>query len=135
MEKKIRGVEQELAMNTLPSFSPSSLIHLIGLAIEELKKKGLVTNIKVEEELLDFMALNGFRVYNDMSHLELSSPSYNSPLEAVVYDKVAELFAFYAGQGLKTPRTKRGLGRLSLTLRTQASLWTGPRVTPACGIN
>jgi proteasome accessory factor A len=101
MENKIRGVEQELAMNTFPSLPNSSLIHLVGMAIEELKGKGWVTNIKVEDELFDFMALNGFRVYNDMSHLELSTPSYNSSLEAVVYDKVAELFSFYACQGLK----------------------------------
>jgi proteasome accessory factor A len=101
MDTKIRGVEQELAMNTLPSLPVGSLSHLVGMAVEELKKIGLVTSIKVEDERSDFMSLNGFRVYNDMSHLELSSPSYNSPLEAVVYDKVAELFAFYAIRGLK----------------------------------
>ncbi|MCK5670274.1 proteasome accessory factor PafA2 family protein, partial [Candidatus Bathyarchaeota archaeon] len=43
---------------------------------------------------------NGFRVYDDMSHLELSSPSYNTPMEAVVYDRVAELFGYYAVKGL-----------------------------------
>jgi len=100
MESKIRGVEQELAMNTLPPLPHGSLVHLVGMAMEELKKAGLLTSIRVEEERLDFMALNGFRVYNDMSHLELSSPSYNSPLEAVIYDKVAELFAFYAVRNL-----------------------------------
>jgi proteasome accessory factor A len=72
------------------------------MAIEELKKKELVTSIRVEEPRLDYMALNGFRVYNDMSHLELSSPSYNSALEAVIYDKVAELFSYYAVTGLGT---------------------------------
>jgi hypothetical protein len=102
MEGKIRGVEQELAMNTLPPLPHGSLVHLVGMAMEELKKKGLLTSIRVEEDRLDFMALNGFRVYNDMSHLELSSPSYNSPVEAVIYDKVAELFAFYAVQNLKS---------------------------------
>jgi hypothetical protein len=101
METKIRGVEQELAMNTIPSLPPASLVHLVGMAVEELKNAGLVTSIKVEEMRSDFMALNGFRVYDDMLHLELSSPSYNSPLEAVVYDKVAELFAYYAVRGLK----------------------------------
>ena len=101
MEKKIRGVEHELAMNTIPSLPHGSLIHLVGMGVEELKKLGLVTKIAVEHESPDQMALNGFRVYNDMSHLELSSPSYNSPLEAVVYDKVAELFGYYAVQGLK----------------------------------
>jgi proteasome accessory factor A len=101
MEKKIRGVEHELAMNTIPSLPHSSLIHLVGMGVEELKKMGLVTKIPVEHESPDQMALNGFRVYNDMSHLELSSPSYNSPLEAVIYDKVAELFGYYAVRGLK----------------------------------
>jgi proteasome accessory factor A len=101
MERKIRGVEHELAMNTIPSLPHGSLIHLVGMAVEELKKLGLVTNIPVEHERPDRMALNGFRVYNDMSHLELSSPSYTSPLEAVVYDKVAEVFGFYAVRGLK----------------------------------
>jgi hypothetical protein len=102
METKIRGVEQELAMNTVPSLPPASLLHLVGMAVEELKNAGLVTSIKVEDMRSDFMALNGFRVYDDMLHLELSSPSYNSPLEAVVYDKVAELFAYYAVRGLKS---------------------------------
>jgi len=102
MEKKIRGVEHELAINTIPSLPHGSLVHLVGMAVEELKKMGLVTKIPVEHEApVDFMALNGFRVYNDMSHLELSSPSYNSPLEAVVYDKVAELFGYYAVRGLR----------------------------------
>ena len=96
MERKIRGVEQELAMNTQPALPHRSLVHLVGMAIEGLKVRGLVTNVRVEDERLDFMALNGFRVYNDMSHLELSTPSYNTPLEAVVYDKVAELFSYYA---------------------------------------
>jgi len=101
MEKKIRGVEHELAMNTIPSLPHASLVHLVGMAVVELKKMGLVTKIPVEHESPDRMALNGFRVYNDMSHLELSSPSYNSSLEAVVYDKVAELFGFYAVRGLR----------------------------------
>jgi len=100
MEQKIRGVEHELAMNTRPRLPHGSLVHLVGMAIEELKKAGLVTGIRVEEPRLDYMALNGFRVYDDMSHLELSSPSYNTPLEAVVYDRVAELFAYTAATGL-----------------------------------
>lgn len=100
MESKIRGVEQELAMNTYPPLPNGSLVFLIGMAMEELKKIGLLTSIRVEEERLDFMALNGFRIYNDMSHLELSSPSYNTPLEAVIYDKVGELFTYYAVQNL-----------------------------------
>ena len=102
MEKKIRGVEHELAMNTIPSLPHGSLIHLVGMGVEELKRLGLVTKVPVEHEApVDVMALNGFRVYNDMSHLELSSPSYTSSLEAVVYDKVAEVFGFYAVRGLK----------------------------------
>jgi hypothetical protein len=101
MEDKIRGVEQELAMNTLPPLPHGSLVHLVGMAMEELKRSRLLTSVRVEEPRLDFMALNGFRVYNDMSHLELSTPSYNSPLEAVVYDKVGELLAYHAVRNLK----------------------------------
>ncbi|MBC8462967.1 proteasome accessory factor PafA2 family protein [Candidatus Bathyarchaeota archaeon] len=100
MELKIRGVEHELAMNTQPQLPARSVLHLVGMAIEELKKMKLVSGIKVEEPRLDYMAFNGFRVYDDMSHLELSSPSYNTPMEAVVYDKVAELFGYYAVKGL-----------------------------------
>jgi Pup amidohydrolase len=100
MEHKIRGVEHELAMNTQPQLPVRSVVHLVGMAIEELKKKNLVSKIKVEEDRLDYMAYNGFRVYDDMSHLELSSPSYNTPMEAVVYDRVAELFGYYAVKGL-----------------------------------
>jgi len=100
MELKIRGVEHELAMNTQPQLPQRSVVHLVGMAIEELKKRKLVSGIKVEEDRLDYMAFNGFRVYDDMSHLELSSPSYNTPMEAVVYDRVAELFGYYAVKGL-----------------------------------
>ncbi|MCW4049747.1 MAG: proteasome accessory factor PafA2 family protein [Candidatus Bathyarchaeota archaeon] len=102
MEHKIRGVEHELAMNTQPQLPHRSLIHLVGMAIEELRKAELVTGIKVEEPRLDYMAYNGFRVYDDMSHLELSSPSYNSSMEAVIYDRVAELFGYYAVKGLRS---------------------------------
>ena len=42
MDTKIRGVEQELAMNTSPSLPVGSLSHLVGMAVEELKKIGLV---------------------------------------------------------------------------------------------
>jgi hypothetical protein len=71
------------------------------MAIEELKKMELVSPIRVEEPTLDYIAYNGFRVYDDMSHLELSSPSYNHPMEAVIYDRVAELFGYYAVKGLR----------------------------------
>lgn len=100
MELKIRGVEHELAMNTQPQLPARSVVHLVGMAIEELKRMKLVSGIKVEEPRMDYMAFNGFRVYDDMSHLELSSPSYNTPMEAVVYDRVAELFGYYAVKGL-----------------------------------
>lgn len=102
MESKIRGVEHELAMNTRPQLPHGSLVHLVGMAIEELRRAGYVTSIRVEEPRLDYLAYNGFRVYDDMSHLELSSPSYNTPMEAVVYDKVAEVFGFYAARGLQS---------------------------------
>jgi hypothetical protein len=102
MESKIRGVEHELAMNTRPQLPHGSLVHLVGMAIEELRRAGYVTSIKVEEPRLDYLAYNGFRVYDDMSHLELSSPSYNTPMEAVVYDKVAEVFGFIAVRGLQS---------------------------------
>jgi hypothetical protein len=100
MELKIRGVEHELAMNTQPQLPARSVVHLVGMAIEELKRMKFVSGIKVEEPRMDYMAFNGFRVYDDMSHLELSSPSYNTPMEAVVYDRVAELFGYYAVKGL-----------------------------------
>jgi proteasome accessory factor A len=101
MEQKIRGVEHELALTTRPQLPQRSLVHLVGMAINELRKIGLVTSIRVEEPRLDYMALNGFRVYDDMSHLELSSPSYNSTLESIIYDKVTELFTYYSMKGLK----------------------------------
>lgn len=100
INKKIRGVEHELAINTQPQLPQRSIRYLVGMAIEELKNIGLVSSIPVEEPAMDFIAYNGFRVYDDMSHLELSSPSYNHPIEAVVYDKIAELFGYYAVRGL-----------------------------------
>ena len=38
-ELKIRGIEQEFAMNTQPQLPHRSLVHLVGMAIEELRKK------------------------------------------------------------------------------------------------
>jgi hypothetical protein len=101
IEQKIRGVEHELALNTQPKLPHSSISYLVGMAIEELKKRKLVSSVRVEEPSMDYMAYNGFRVYNDMSHLELSSPSYNHPIEAVIYDRVAELFGYFAIKGLE----------------------------------
>jgi proteasome accessory factor A len=115
IESKIRGVEHEYGVNTYPPLADSfSRNLLIDKAVEGLLEAGYISkarwslddevgNLDYERDLLSFWmlpgepheaALNGMRVYNDAEHFETSTPAYRTPLDAVIYDKVGDVFTY-----------------------------------------
>ena len=100
-ENKIRGIEQEYPVSVKSGLSPSLLVNA---AIQGLKKGRFSRDVNWdiamelsqevhESKLLSSYSENGSRIYNDMGHLEIATPSYNNPFDAVAYDKVSELYA------------------------------------------
>ncbi len=117
-----RGIEYEFSVNKYPPILPGiQLSDLVGRTINSIKNQGFVSgvnwsvddevgNLTYERGLLDSwlfyegpyeVALNGMRIYDDAQHLELSTPVFRNPLDAVVYDKVAERLAFLGVQRLR----------------------------------
>jgi hypothetical protein len=101
-ENKIRGIEQEYPVSAKASFNPSLLVNA---AIHGLKRKHFSREVtwdlimEVSQELHESRISssygdNGSRIYNDLGHLEISTPSYNNPFDAVAYDKASEIYAF-----------------------------------------
>lgn len=110
-----RGVEYEFSVNRYPPILPGiQLSELVGRIINSIRDLGFVSrlnwsvedevgNLTYERGLLDSwlfyegpyeVALNGMRIYDDAQHLEFSTPVFRDPLDAVIYDKVAERLAF-----------------------------------------
>lgn len=128
--KRGRGVEHEYILNTDPPLSLDENVErrrLIASAIEGLKKGGIlfpnvVWALKGEDGNFDYetslyklwpfktrppsVAKNGMRIYDDALHLEISTPVYSTPLDAVIYAKVSEYFTFSASQ-----EATRSIGR------------------------
>lgn len=105
-ENKIRGIEQEYPVSAKASFNPSLLVNA---AIHGLKRKrfsrevpwDLITEVSQElheSRITSSFGDNGSRIYNDLGHLEISTPSYNNPFDAVAYDKASEIYAFVASR-------------------------------------
>jgi len=101
-ENKIRGVEQEYPVTAKAGLNPSLLVNA---AIQGLKRRRFSRDVKWdtatevsqeahEARIASSFGENGCRVYNDMGHLEISTPSYNNPFDAVAYDKASEIYAF-----------------------------------------
>ncbi len=101
-ENKIRGIEQEYPVSAKASFNPSLLVNT---AIHGLKRRRFSrtvmwdTLMEVSQELHESRITssygdNGCRIYNDMGHLEIATPSYNNPFDAVAYDKASDIYAF-----------------------------------------
>ncbi|MEM3433639.1 MAG: proteasome accessory factor PafA2 family protein [Candidatus Methanomethyliaceae archaeon] len=122
LREMARGIEYEFSVNKYPPILPGiQLSDLIGRTINSIKDLGYVSalnwsvedeigNLTYERGLLDSwlfyegpyeVALNGMRIYDDAQHLELSTPVFRDPLDAVVYDKVAERLAFLGIKRLK----------------------------------
>lgn len=121
-----RGIEYEFTINKYPPILPGiQLSDIIGRTMLAIKNLGYISevgwsvddevgNLTYERGLMDSwlfyegpyeVAFNGMRIYDDAEHLELSSPVFRSPIDAVVYDKVAERLAFL---GIKKIRETRG---------------------------
>jgi proteasome accessory factor A len=101
-EDKIRGIEQEYPVSSRASLHPSVLVNA---AIQGLKRRGfsrevqwdLITEVSQEQhesKIASSYGDNGSRIYNDLGHLEIATPSYNNPFDAVAYDKASEIYAF-----------------------------------------
>ncbi|MCX8181846.1 MAG: proteasome accessory factor PafA2 family protein [Candidatus Methanomethyliaceae archaeon] len=126
LREMARGIEYEFSVNKYPPILPGiQLSDLIGRTMNSIKSLGFVTevnwsvedevgNLTYERGLLDSwlfyqgpyeVALNGMRIYDDAEHLELSTPVFRNPIDAVIYDKVAERLAFL---GIKYLRDKLG---------------------------
>jgi proteasome accessory factor A len=102
IESKIRGVEQEYPVSAKAALNPSLLVNaaIYGLRRRRFSKGikwDLSTEISQEaheSRIESSFGDNGCRIYNDLGHLEISSPSYNNPFDAVAYDKASEIYAF-----------------------------------------
>lgn len=103
-ESKIRGIEQEYPVSAKSNLNPAMLVNA---AIQGLKRSALsrdvvwdtVTEVSQEvheSKITSSFGNNGCRIYNDMDHLEISTPSYNNPFDAIAYDKASEIYAFMA---------------------------------------
>ncbi len=101
-ENKIRGIEQEYPVSAKASLNPSLLVNA---AIRGLKRSrfsrdvtwDIITEVSQElheSKITSSYGNNGCRIYNDMGHLEIATPSYNNPFDAVAYDKASEIYAF-----------------------------------------
>ncbi|MFQ6084701.1 MAG: proteasome accessory factor PafA2 family protein [Candidatus Bathyarchaeia archaeon] len=119
IDGRIRGIEYEYAIDTHPSLTSSILRNrVISSAIMGLKEQGYISEVdwSIDDEIgnLEYeqglpalwmapvgpfeAALNGSRVYNDAEHFEVSTPAYRTPFDAVVYDKVGEIFAYWGAK-------------------------------------
>ncbi|MGQ9760150.1 MAG: proteasome accessory factor PafA2 family protein [Candidatus Methanomethylicaceae archaeon] len=122
LREMARGTEYEFSVNKYPPILPGiQLSDLVGRTMNAIKDLSFVSevswsvedevgNLTYERGLLESwlfyqgpyeVALNGMRIYDDAEHLELSTPVFRNPLDAVVYDKVAERLAFLGIQHLK----------------------------------
>jgi hypothetical protein len=101
-EDKIRGIEQEYPVSARACLNPSVLVNA---AIQGLKRQRFSRDVQwdvimeVSQELYESRIAssfgeNGCRIYNDMGHLEIATPSYNNPFDAVAYEKASEIYAF-----------------------------------------
>jgi proteasome accessory factor A len=102
-EWKIRGIEQEYPVSAKVAFNPSVLVDAAIQGLKRTKwvkwgaKWDLSTEVSQEDhesEIKSSYGANGSRIYNDLGHLEISTPSYNNPFDAVAYDKASEIYAF-----------------------------------------
>lgn len=95
---------------------------LIGPALAELHKAGhaITSDWNLCDEIgnIDFertsihgrlMTQNGGIVYDDMRHLEISTPSYRDPIDALICDKSAEILAFTAAKLLSDSASLKSL--------------------------
>jgi len=108
IEGKIRGIEHEYPVSLqyeAHRYNPSILANA---AIYGLKKLGYtkylewdITSEKGQHSEINIQsthALNSSRIYNDLGHLEISSPTYNNPFDAVALEKASEIYAYIGSE-------------------------------------
>ena len=126
LKSKARGIEYEYGINTYPPAQDSfSRTFIVDAAMDGMVKQGYVLkidwsvndevgNLAYERGLLNLwlleegpyeFALNGSRIYDDAEHYEVSTPVYRTPLDAVIYDKVGEVYAYF---GMQAARQRHG---------------------------
>ncbi|MCX8170316.1 MAG: proteasome accessory factor PafA2 family protein, partial [Candidatus Methanomethyliaceae archaeon] len=109
-------------INKYPPILPGiQLSNIIGRTLLAIKNLGYISevgwsvddevgNLTYERGLMDSwlfyegpyeVAFNGMRIYDDAEHLEFSTPVFRSPIDAIVYDKVAERLAFLGIQQVR----------------------------------
>jgi hypothetical protein len=107
IKSKIRGIENESPFQPLsPTYSLWEIRKIVESAIESLKKyhvphvswrvENEIGNLSHEIELLhkNMVALNRFRIYDDLAHFERSSCSWRNPYDAVIYGSVGEILDY-----------------------------------------
>ncbi|RLE52581.1 MAG: hypothetical protein DRJ33_03370 [Candidatus Methanomethylicota archaeon] len=126
LRSKARGIEYEYGINTYPPAQDSfGRTLIVDAAMDGMVKQGYVLkvdwsvndevgNLAYERGLVNLwlleegpyeFALNGSRIYDDAEHYEVSTPVYRTPLDAVIYDKVSEVYAYF---GTQAARQKHG---------------------------
>jgi hypothetical protein len=112
IKSKIRGIENESPFQSSPpSRSLGEVAKIVELAIESLKKyyiphvrwriENEVGNLGHEIKILhkNAVALNRFRIYDDLAHFERSSCSWRNPYDAVIYGSVGEILDYIGSEG------------------------------------
>jgi hypothetical protein len=106
IESRIRGIENESPFQTSPpSEDEEEICYIVNSAIDGLRKYSIpnvlwlvereMGNLEHEKKILkNQVALNRFRIYNDLAHFERSTCSWRKPFDAVVYGLVGEVFDY-----------------------------------------
>jgi len=136
-EGKIRGVEQEYPVSAKAGLNPSLLVNA---AIQGLKRRRFSRDVKWdtttevsqearESRITSSFGENGCRIYNDMGHLEISTPSYNNPFDAVAYDKASEIYAFIGSREASRALKKK----VTIHKNNVANFFTRAAISSATG--
>jgi hypothetical protein len=106
IESRIRGIENESPFQTSPpTENIGEIYRIVDSAINGLRRYSIpdviwlvekeVGDLQHEEKILkNQVALNRFRIYNDLGHFERSTCSWRKPFDAVVYGLVGEVFDY-----------------------------------------
>lgn len=118
IEDRIRGIEQEYPISG--NFDPSFLVNTTLYKLTELGYSRRLKWCRAGEAdphpKNSTHGINGSRIYNDLNHLEISSPSYANPLDAVAYEKTGEILAY-----LGSKETGRALKETVYTYKNNIS--------------
>ena len=134
-ETKIRGIEQEYPVSTKRHLNPSLLANtaIQGLKWRQTSREvawdlGVETSQELHEaQIRSSFATNGSRIYNDMGHLEIATPSYNNPFDAVAYDKASEIYAVVGSREAGIALQERVVAHKNNVATSSDSLVAGAR--------